>query len=324
VSTAQAITIADGTKINAHGIGDTETATRAGVIHLTEVWHFPPIEARLMCVAGMGDAGYAVASEATIGYISKAGRKIEIGLRKGSLCHLIQDERIPSVEPSSPAQANLGLATNQSPDATLETWHRSLYHLTLDNHNVQYISEKVTDMRVKKERDDTSKVCPVCALGRQHKVAQTKEREKPTELLSVIHSDLCGLMQTTCINGERYFITFTDEMSGRVSIYLLPTKDGELAAFQAYRARVEKSGAKEIKALRTDGGGEYRNKRFLQYLKEDGIRHIVRPPYSPAQNALPERMNRTMMQGARCLLEDAKISKEFWAPAVLTAAHIHN
>jgi len=179
-------------------------------------------------------------------------------------------------------------------------------------------------MRVKKERDDTSKVCPVCALGRQHKEAQTKEREKPTELLSVVHSDLCGPMQTTSINGERYFITFTDEMSGRVSIYLLPTKEGALAAFQAYRARAEKSSGKEIKAIRTDGGGEYLNKQFLQHLKEDGIHHIVSPPYSPAQNGLAERMNRTIMEGARCLLEDAKISKEFWGHAVLTAAHIHN
>jgi len=35
-------------------------------------------------------------------------------------------------------------------------------------------------------------------------------------------------------------------------------------------------------------------------------------------------MNRTIMEGARCLLEDAKISKEFWGHAVLTAARIHN
>jgi len=324
VSGEQAITIADATKINAHGIGDIEIATTAGVIRLTEVWHVPTIETSLMSVARMVDAGYAVGFESTRCYISKAGRKIDIGSRKGSLYHLTQDEKIPSFEPSSRAQANLGLGTNQSPEAMLETWHRRICHRTLDNHNVQYISDKVTDMRVKKDRDDTSKVCPVCALGCQHKEAQTKEREKPPELLRVVHSDLCGPMQTTSINGERYFITFTDEMSGRVSIYLLPTKDRALAAFQAYRARAEKSSGKEIKALRTDAGGEYLNQQFLQYLKEDRIRHIVSPPYSPAQNGLSERMNHTIMEGARCLLEDAKISKEFWGHAVLTAAHIHN
>jgi len=97
VSTEQAITIADGTRINAHGIGDIEIATTAGVIHLTEVWHVPTIEASLMSIAGIGDAGYVVGFEATRCYMSKAGRKIEIGLRKGSLYHLIQDERIPSV-----------------------------------------------------------------------------------------------------------------------------------------------------------------------------------------------------------------------------------
>ena len=224
-----------------------------------------------MSVARMVDAGYAVGFEATRCYISKAGRKIDIGLRKRSLYHLMRDEGIPSFEPSSRTQASLGLAMNQSPEATLETWHRRLYHRTLDNHNVQYISDKVTDMPVKKDRDDTSKVCPVCALGHQHKQAQTKEREKPTELLSIVHSDICGPMQTTSINGKQYFISFTDSMSGRVSIYFVPTKDGTLAAFQAYQARAEKSSGKEIQALRTDGGGEYLNKQFLQYVKEDGI-----------------------------------------------------
>ena len=34
--------------------------------------------------------------------------------------------------------------------------------------------------------------------------------------------------------------------------------------------------------------------------------------------------NRTIMENARCMLEDSQIGKEFWGYAVLTAAHIHN
>lgn len=88
--------------------------------------------------------------------------------------------------------------------------------------------------------------------------------------------------------------------------------------------RAEKSSGKEIKAFRTDGGGEYLNGKFKTYLKQAGIQHIISPSYSPQQNGLAERMNRTIMESARCILEDAKLDKGFWGYAVLTAAHIHN
>ena len=142
--------------------------------------------------------------------------------------------------------ASLGLATNQSPLASLETWHRRLGHRTLDTTSVKYIASKVTDMRVANENVPSTKICAVCALGGQHKEAATKEREKATKLLCVVHSDICGPMQTAGLNGERYFITFTDESTGCVSIPLLNNKDGALAAFQAYRSRAEKASSRTI------------------------------------------------------------------------------
>ena len=95
-------------------------------------------------------------------------------------------------------------------------------------------------MPVENENVTWTKICTFCALGRHHKEAATKEPEKATELLSVVHSDICGPMQAAGMNGERYFISFTDELSGRVRITLLNNKDGALAAFQAYRFRAEK------------------------------------------------------------------------------------
>ena len=129
----------------------------------------------------------------------------------------------------------------------------------------------VTDMEVSEGTGEEVKICGICALGREHKEIQTKTRETPSERWSVLHSDICGLMQNSGLTGELYFVTFTDERSGRVSICLLRTNDGTLDAFQAHRAREEKSSGKEIKAFRTDGGGEYRNGKFTMYLKQAGI-----------------------------------------------------
>jgi len=79
-----------------------------------------------------------------------------------------------------------------------------------------------------------------------------------------------------------------------------------------------------MKAFRSYGSGEYLNEEFKKYLVKSGIQYIISPPYTPSQNHLAERMNRTLMQSARCILEDSKLKHEFWGHAVLTAAHIHN
>jgi len=301
VSKSREITIADGTKIQAYGIGDIELTTEVGMIRLTDVWHVPNMAASRIAVARMVDAGYAVEFGSSICFINNGQAKIALGYRSGSLYHLIRNTP-PSTTKSNPANsANLGLSTNQSSSAILETWHWRLCHQTLDHSTIQYLASKVSGIDVGPGKESEAKICGICALGRQHKEAETKVREKVNELLKVVHTDLCGSMHTPGVNGECSFITFTDEMSGRVSVCILYSKDGALVTFQAYRARAEKTSGREIKSLRSDGGGEYINKTFQKYLADSGIQHIVSPPYTPSQNGVAERMNWTLMENARCI-----------------------
>lgn len=209
-----------------------------------------------------------------------------------------------SIESKSANGTNLGLATNQSPSAILETWHRRLYHCTLDTSTIHYLSLKIVDLIISETKKPTPKICGICAQGRQHKAAETKRRERATELVHVIHTDLCGPMQISTVDSEKYFIAFNDEMSGRVSVCLLTSKNGALDAFQTYRARAEKSSGREMKSLRSDGGGEHLGKQFQLYLREAGILYMITPPYSPAQNGLVERINCMLMESARCILQD--------------------
>lgn len=46
---------------------------------------------------------------------------------------------------------------------------------------------------------------------------------------------------------------------------------------------------------------------------------IIQERYTPQQNGLAERINRTLVERARCML-----SKELWAEAIATAAYIVN
>ncbi|CAB3225799.1 unnamed protein product [Arctia plantaginis] len=76
--------------------------------------------------------------------------------------------------------------------------------------------------------------------------------------------------------------------------------------------------------IRTDNGREYVNKHFQTILQEHGIVHQTTVPYSPQQNGVAERANRTIMEAGRCMLQDAGMDQRFWAEALNTAIFIKN
>ena len=152
----------------------------------------------------------------------------------------------------------------------------------------------------------------------------TGKRKKVENLLECIHSDVCGPMQTPALSGELYFVTFVDEALGRLAVALLRSKAEIFENFAVYRQRAEKDTGKTVRSLRSDGGGEYMTEKFLTYLREAGIVKQTTPPYTPAQNGIAERANRTIMESARCMLADAQLGNEFRGYAVLAATHILN
>ena len=76
--------------------------------------------------------------------------------------------------------------------------------------------------------------------------------------------------------------------------------------------------------LRTDRGGEYNSKEFESYCQEHGIRRYMTMPYTPQQNDVAERKNRTLMNVVRCMLSHSGLPKNLWGEALLTANYILN
>lgn len=63
---------------------------------------------------------------------------------------------------------------------------------------------------------------------------------------------------------------------------------------------------------------------FKNFLKKQGIKHEMTTPYTPEQNGVAERMNRTLTEKAKCFLFDANLPKTYWAEAINMAAYIVN
>jgi transposase InsO family protein len=74
--------------------------------------------------------------------------------------------------------------------------------------------------------------------------------------------------------------------------------------------------------LRSDNGGEYKSDEFAQFCRECGIRREFTAFYSPEQNGVAERMNRTIQKQIVSMLHHSGLSDGFWAEALLTPMHI--
>lgn len=203
-----------------------------------------------------------------------------------------------------------------------ELWHRRLGHV-----NSQYLNQMTSAVEGIKlsEKSDTSKSsCPVCCQGKQSRLPFTNVGTRSTEKLALVHTDICGPMEVMSMGGSKYFLLFVDDYTRYIFVYFLQNKNQALKCFKNFKALVENQLNKKIKTLRSDNGLEFCNREFDTYLQNEGINHQKTNPYTPEQNGLCERTNRTVVEKARCLLFDSGLGKEFWGEATNTAVYLQN
>lgn len=124
--------------------------------------------------------------------------------------------------------------------------------------------------------------------------------------------------------GRKYFLTFIDDASRKVWIYVLKTKAEVFQHFQTFHAMMKRETGKKLKCFRTDNGGEYTSKEFEAYCATRGIRHEKTVVGTPQHNGVAERMNRTIVEKVRCMLKMAKLPKSFWGESVRVACYLIN
>ena len=76
--------------------------------------------------------------------------------------------------------------------------------------------------------------------------------------------------------------------------------------------------------MRTDNSGEFCSAEFDRFCKDHGIERHKTTPYTPQQNGVAERMNRTLMERARSMLSGAGLEQKFWAEALAIACYLIN
>ncbi|KAK1693378.1 hypothetical protein QYE76_010075 [Lolium multiflorum] len=158
-------------------------------------------------------------------------------------------------------------------------------------------------------------------LKKKHPIKSIVTTSRPLELL---HLDLFGPSHYDTLGGSKYGLVIVDDYSRYSWVFLLKSKDETHREFITFAKKAQRMYESEIKAIRTDNGTEFKNYTMQEFVDDEGIKHEFSAPYTPQQNGVVERKNRTIIEMARTMLSEFNSPHNFWGEAISTAVHYSN
>ena len=279
-------------------------------IAFKDVLYVPRLKKKLISVPVLDDRGAEVTFKGGMCTLIANKRKFVFGHREGKLYKVN----------TASQSCNFSAASDEN---SLTLWHLRLGHL--NNQDVKKLSNENMVKGLKVNSKDVPADCEGCLLGKQSRLPFPKKSSgKKAKILDLVHSDVCGPMSIPSVGGSLYFVTFIDDHSNFTWVFMLKQKSAVSGVFLEWLIMVETLSEKRLKEFRSDNGGEYVSNYFSEICKERGISVQPTIPYTPQQNGVAERMNRTIMDNVRATLYHAKLPLFLWAEAVATIVYIRN
>jgi hypothetical protein len=178
----------------------------------------------------------------------------------------------------------------------------------------------LTNVNFEKDR-----VCSACQAGKQvgvhhpHKNIMTTDRA-----LELLNMDLFSPIAYISIGESKYCLVIVDDYSRFTWVFFLQEKSQTQETLKGFLRRAQNEFRLRIKKIRSDNGTEFKNSQIEGFLEEEGIKHEFSSPYTPQQNGVVERKNRTLLDMARTMLDEYKTPNRFWAEAINTACYSIN
>jgi hypothetical protein len=180
-------------------------------------------------------------------------------------------------------------------------WHRRLAHVGMKNLHKLLKGEHIlglTNVHFEKDR-----ICSACQAGKQvgvhhpHKNIMTTDRS-----LELLHMDLFGPIAYISIDGSKYRLVIVDDYSRFTWIFFLKEKSPTQVTLKRFLRRAQNEFGLRIKNIRSNNRMEFKNSQIEGFLEEEGIKHEFSSPYTPQQNGVVERKNRTLLDMAMTIL----------------------
>lgn len=123
---------------------------------------------------------------------------------------------------------------------------------------------------------------------------------------------------------NRYVFVIIDYHTRYMWTMLLKEKSEAFGRFKKLKASIEQETCITIKTLRTDRGGEFTSLEFNSFYEENGIQRHLTAPYSPQQNGVVERRNRTILEMTGSVLKHMSVPNYMWREAVRHVTYLVN
>lgn len=303
------ITVASGEQMNVEFAGDSKLDTGNESIEVRNILYVPQLSANLLSVHKMVCKGNTIVFNEEGCRVYNKNKQLVSSCKPENGVYRIRMQ--PSTEKCMISKRD---------ESNAMQWHRRFGHLNYST--LMKLNTSVLGLKINADNSEI-KNCAVCPMGKQHRQPFNVSTTRAKGILDLIHTDLAGPMETKSICGARYMLTFTDDFSRKTFLYFLGEKSKTLSAFIEFKNLIENETDRKIKTLRSDNGTEYMSNEFAIFLKKHGIAHQRTRTYTPEQNGVAERANRTIEKG-RCMIFDAKLPIKFWAEACNMAAYLMN
>lgn len=304
------ITVANGEKIDCLGTGtvtiEVYVEGRIMEVMLDNVLFVPQADSNLVSVSRLIEKGFAVIFDSSGCFLDKDDNRLLIAEKSENLYKLnIMNEKVY-------------LNRSENKRLCIHEWHLRLAHRNLND----IMEMKKRGLKIKDCNCEI--ICESCIKGKLSRTPFPATAVPTDNVLDCIVSDICGPMPINSYGGAKYFATFIDVHSKYSAVYFLKTKDEVEDRLIEYLEYLKNIFERKVKVFRSDRGTEYMSNRVQDYLKSEGIKFQCTVAYSPQQNGIAERKNRTLVEACRAMLAESKLPKGFWAEAILNANYTFN
>ena len=282
------VNFGDGSSIKYEGRGNVVVICKNGEkIKLEGVLYLPKLKTNILSLGRLDDQGCKT---------SLSGGYLTIRDKIGKL--------LTKTKKTRGNMYQIKLANSESCNLSREDeawlWHERLCHQSFYTLDSMIKGKLVRGLPV---FDKPKDLCSTCISGKHAKSSFKSSVFRAENSLDLVHMDLCGPIKPQTFGGRSYFLLIVDDSSRYMWIYLLSIKAEALKFFKRFRVMAEAEVNRKLKCARSDRGGEFLSTEFILYCEENGILRQLTTPYTPQQNGVVERRNRTIMGLVRSMLK---------------------
>ena len=302
----------DDSRIDIRGKGSIEFIDRNGETRvMCDVYYIPELRSNIISLGQATEAGCD---------IRLRGETLTMHDQDGKLLVSATRQRNRLYKVRMGVKDNICLLSTTTSESS--RWHARLGHINMDTIKSMVQKELVVGLP---HLSFDKGICGSCLLGKQTRNTFPQATSYRAEkVLELIHGDLCGPISPTTRPGNKYVFVLIDDHSRYMWTILLKEKSEAFEKFKKFRALVEQDSGQKIQTFRSDRGGEFVSHEFNTYCEDAGIKRHLTAPYTPQQNGVVERRNRTMMEMTRSMLKHMKVPNYLWGEAIRHTTYLLN